>query len=78
MQGTAARQSRGAYLKVDSKKARALATEMQITQMTSAPYTISHLGSLCSATGLQASEPLSVPGEGNLRHDGTPFLTDAF
>ena len=54
-QAMAGRQSRGSYLKVDSKKARALATEMQITLMTRTPYTISHLGCLCSAKGLHAN-----------------------
>lgn len=44
----------GAHPKVDSKNARALATEMQMTQITRMPYTISHLGSLCSAKGLRA------------------------
>ena len=44
------------YLKVASKNARALAREMQTTQTTRTPYTISHLGSFCSARGLRSSE----------------------
>ena len=44
------------HLKGASKNARALAKEMQTTQTTRMPYTISHLGSFCSATGLRDSQ----------------------
>ena len=56
------------HLKVDSKKARALAREMQTTQMTRIPYTMSHLGSFCCSAGLQAFSAQSHAGQTDMDH----------